>query len=264
MRPLLLLTTLLLSPLSWGQDADPRADQLSEAAVAALAAQSPEAAERFAAADAARDAGNPALAGAAYADVLALVPDFVPALRRHCLVLQESGLRDEALPRCRRALELDDAPENRVALAYVLLDRPEGIAAGPAERTEARRLLAEAWARDPDDVANARLRCQLAVDEDDLQLLAACTADLDRLAPDHVLTAWHVWLLAQREGRVDDALAALERAQDAGMPAEDVAVFRELTRSSAPRWTGPPRLLLGLVFASMIAWGFYRLARAGK
>lgn len=196
-----------------------------------------EAADILRRADAARAQGDLSQAGALYAELVERAPALDHAWRRHCTVLQEAGLRDEALPRCQQALALADRPENQVALAYVLLDVPSGAAATPADRTRAGALLASARAQAPDDPMSARLRCHLATELDDVDLLAACVADLERVAPDHVMTGFHSWDLAFRQGRWADALAALERAEAAGMPAADAESFRQLTRDARPWWT---------------------------
>ncbi len=264
---MLLALSLLLNRAALADLPDPRAALVTAEAVAALQAVDPAAAAAFAAADDARDRGDLAAAGTGYAAVLQRVPDFPPALRRHCLVLQDSGQRDEALPRCRQAAALSDRPENAVALAYVLLDMPSGVDATLDDRKEARHLLIAADQQDPDDPVNARLRCQIAMDEGDHALLSDCVEDMERVAPDHVLTAWHAWALAHEEGRIDDALGALDRAAAAGMPPDDVASFRRLTLKERPPWTRwGPALLVGLVLGLLsfsLFWGLWR-RRAGQ
>jgi len=222
--------------------APPDTDQAyTDRIVAELQAQDPDAAALFAQAAAARDLGQLSRAGDLYAQVTQLQPTLDHAWRRHCTVLQEAGLRDEALPRCEQALALSPRSENQVSLAYVLLDVPSGVAATASDRARARELLVAARSQAPDDPMNARLRCHLAMEEDDLELLRACVADLERLAPHHVMTGFHAWALAYREGRWNDALDALDQAQAAGMPAMDADSFRRLTRLARPwylRW-GP-------------------------
>ena len=261
MRLLLALQLALVAPAEAADPPDAAAARATAAALAELEAKDPLAAQAFQEADAARALGDPGRAGEGYARVLERVPDFAPALRRHCLVLQEAGLRDEALDRCRRARALSELPENRVGLAFVLLDLPAGVAASPGDRAEARQLLAEAKAMDPDDPVAARLRCHLAMEEDDLDLLREGLADMERLAPEHVMTAWYGWSLAHREGRWTEALAALDRAEAAGMDPADVRGFRRLTLDARP-WTATwgPALAVGgglglLSFAlGMAAW----------
>ncbi|MCK6503870.1 hypothetical protein L6R53_10800 [Myxococcota bacterium] len=256
----LLPATLCL--FSWGGSAlasqapalDPQAAEaaFTEAVLAELEASSPAAAQLLRQADAARALGDRTRAGELYAQAAALAPDSDHPLRRHCTVLQEAGLRTEALPRCERALSLSGRPENRVALAFTLLDLPSGAASGPADLARAHTLLDQALAQAPDDPMNARLRCHLASRAEDTALLRACVADLERLAPDHVMTGFHAWELAFRDQRWADALAALDRAQAAGMPASDADSFRALTRDARPAWmTWGPALAVGALAGAL-------------
>ncbi|NOY28120.1 MAG: hypothetical protein GXP62_19820 [Oligoflexia bacterium] len=223
------------------------------AILAELRQQNPDAATLFEQAQAARDQGELSRAGQLYGQVTQLLPASDHAWRRHCVVLQDAGMRDQALPRCRTALDLNPRPENRVALAYTLLDVPSGEGASAADRAEARDLLEAARAVAPDDPTNARLRCKLAMDQDDIDLLRVCVADLDRVAKDQVMTSFYAWSLAFREHRWRDALHALDQAQAAGMPGADAESFRALTRKARPRWTvWGPALGIGAVLGAAV------------
>lgn len=265
---LLLLISLQVSasqtqPQALSQAAPDAAElDFTQAILAELEATSPQAAERVRQADAARSLGDLTRAGELYAQAAALAPESDHPLRRHCTVLQQAGLRSQALPRCEQALALSDRPENRVALAFTLLDLPSGAAASPADLDRATALLQQAWDQSPDDPMNARLRCHLAGRREDLDLLRACVADLERLAPAHVMTGFHSWELAFREQRWGAALAALDRAQAAGMPAADADSFRELTRQERPWWTTwGPALAVGALAGALSWWGLQRLSR---
>ena len=233
--------------------APPKTDQaITERVAAQLDPSDPQAAELFRQAAAAHELGELPRAGELYAAVTRLEPQLDHAWRRHCTVLQEAGMRSLALPRCEQALALSSRPENQVAMAYVLLDVPSGNLATQADDSRALQLLQSAWAQDPDDPMNARLRCHLAMDQDDLDLLGACVADLQRVAPNHVMTGFYAWALAFRQSRWRAALVALDQAQVAGMPAMDADSFRRLTLRARPwYWTWGPALAAGGVLGGL-------------
>lgn len=246
---------------------DPQASEaaFTQVVLDELRAASPQAAEILRQADAARALGDLSRAGELYAEAALLAPDSDHPLRRHCTVLQEAGLRAEALPRCERALSLAGRPENRVALAFALLDLPSGALATSVDRQRALALLEQARSQAPDDPMNARLRCHLASRAEDTDLLRACVADLERVAPGHVMTGFHAWELAFQDQRWADALAALDRAQAAGMPASDADSFRALTRDARPAWmTWGPALVIGALAGALSFALLQRRARRGR
>lgn len=230
-------------------------DSFEQAVAAELREVDPDAAALLSQADEARAKGDLAAAGALYAQLVERLPEDDHSRRRHCLVLQELGVREQAMLRCEEALALKARPENRVALAMVLLDLPSGAQRSAADLARAEQLLGLAVADSTEDPMIPRLLCHLASEKEDAAGLRACLPELERLAPDHVKTAWHTWELARMEGRTDDALAALDRAQAAGMPAEDADAFRGLTRPSSGetgRW--PIALAVGAVLGGLVLW----------
>ncbi len=230
-------------------------DAFEQAVAAELREADPEAAALLAQADEARARGDLAAAGELYARLVERLPEDDHSRRRHCLVLQELGVRDQALQRCEQALALKARPENRVALAMVLLDLPSGAQRSAADLARAEELLAQAARESSEDPMIPRLLCHLASEREDAAGLRACLPELERLAPQHVKTAWHAWELARMEGRAEDALAALDRAQAAGMPAEDADAFRELTRPTVDRgarW--PVALGVGALLGGLVFW----------
>ncbi|MCB9781240.1 MAG: hypothetical protein H6742_21920 [Alphaproteobacteria bacterium] len=257
MTPLLLLTALL-APASGAAD---REDAFQQAVLAELQAASPDAAARYEQADAAWKLGELSRAGTLFAQAADALPDSPHPLRRHCGVLLEAGMRDSAIERCRAALARAETPENQVALAAALLAVPLQLPVTDGDRREARALLLAARDADADDPMNAALRCHLAEDGDaaaDIPLLEGCVADLDRLGADPQRTAFLAWRLAHAQGRYEDALAALDRAEAAGMAPEDARRFRSLTL----REQGPPLLRIALgAGGGLVLFGLVQLLR---
>ena len=92
----LMLTVVAAAAVPASDPADGDA-AFTAAIVAELQAQDAEAADLLERADAARILGDLSQAGALYAELVERVPGVDHAWRRHCTVLQEAGLRDEAL-----------------------------------------------------------------------------------------------------------------------------------------------------------------------
>lgn len=240
-------------PDAWASDG--ASEAFEQVVRVELAAADPEALALLDQAEAAAEAGDLAAAGTAYATLADRLPGDDHSRRRHCLVLQELNLRDQALPRCEEALALRERPENRVALAMVLLDLPSGARRSEADLARAEEQLVLAAAESTEDPMIPRIRCHLASEREDAAGLAACLPDLERLAPDHVKTAWFSWQLAQMEGRTDEALQALDRAEAAGMPAEDAAAFRALTRAEGGEGRPWPLALgVGASLGAVMFW----------
>lgn len=209
-----------------------------------------------------RDAGALGRAGELYAQAAARDPADDESRRKHGMVLHELGLREEALARCREALALRDAAESHIALAIVLLDLPSGARRSPADRAEALEHIARAEALGSLDPMLPRLRCQLASEEQDRAGLEACVPELERRAPDHVMSAWHRFELERMRGDAARARAALDRAEALGMPAADAAAFRALlTAEGGDRGHLALALGCGLSAGLLAWWGTGKLGR---
>jgi tetratricopeptide (TPR) repeat protein len=85
-----------------------------------LAKKAPKAVEKFKAATAALDADKFADAIVLYREVLALAPDFQPALRRNGYALAYIGQREDGLKMLKRATELDRTTDNLMGYAMTL------------------------------------------------------------------------------------------------------------------------------------------------
>lgn len=207
-----------------------------------------------------REAGRLGRAGELYARAAERNPADDESRRKHGMVLHELGLREEAIARCREALALRDAAESHIALAIVLLDLPSGARRSAADRTEALEHIARAEALGSQDPMLPRLRCQLASEEQDRAGLEACVPELERLAPDHVMSAWHRFELERMRGDAARARAALDRAEALGMPAADAAAFRAML---AAEGGGRPALALGcgLAVGLLAWWGTGKMSR---
>ncbi|MDX1387875.1 MAG: hypothetical protein R3344_01715 [Acidobacteriota bacterium] len=219
---------LIVAYAAFAVQADPTGPQeqleaFNQRIIAELEADNPHAAELFVRADEARDAGLLETAAYLYARVRELQPDFVHASRRLCLSLLAMDQRVEALGYCREASVAEESAENLAALALVLARSTPQIEPTPDELDEAERLSVRASAAGPDDFFSQTVLCEVAMIRFNLGNLRTCTARLERIAPDEVVTPYFATILAIGEERRDDALASLQRAWELGLPDDTYA-----------------------------------------
>jgi Zn-dependent protease with chaperone function len=152
---------------------------------------------------------------AAYQRVLQKAPRFSHALRRICNVQVQLNQFDAAVGNCRAALTAAPLPENRAALARALAHAPER----PGTKAEAARLAREALSGKP-DASLAIIACDVALEVDDAQLLSACVAALQAVAPASMQAHFFASLSAATHADYDLAESELKVAREAGLPAE--------------------------------------------
>jgi len=178
-----------------------------------LAAASPAAAEAFAQATAARDAGRLEEALAGFRRASELAPRVDHPRRRACSMLHLLRRPEEALPECEAALELDPgSPYDMIALAEVLLQRNEP---GDGDRTLALAVAAsEKLPGDPDPL---EIRCSVLYRLERYEELKRCTVVLLKADPEGMGANYFGTLLAMSQGDPVLAQRRLEMARVAGL-----------------------------------------------
>lgn len=187
---------------------------------------------------------------ALFEKVNALAPGFTPAMRRRAMILAGSGRRAEGVALARRAVEIEDTPENRMALALVLVTPQQGEVVAAGDASEALRLarrVAYDDARDPD---KHHTLCQVAFFAQSLPDLEAGAAKLLEIAPSEPES--HVWvaLAATMRGERDAAHASVATARRLGLDRDAADRLTSLVDS-----TEPPLLRWGKrVLAVFVIW----------
>ncbi len=177
----------------------------------------PEAAKLFVEANAARERNDLDGAATLYEKVRTRVPKFSAATRRLCSVKLEQGARDEALTLCREALRTEDVPENKTALAQVLLVHPNRSSPNTSEIREAFDLSVSAAARKPDDKFAQLMFCEASLQYSRFDQLKVCSRALLRIAPAFAPTYLYASMVDASEGHLGDALEKVERARALGI-----------------------------------------------
>jgi tetratricopeptide (TPR) repeat protein len=179
-------------------------------------------------AEAATARGDHAAAARYYAALAKAVPERSYAFGKLCDALEASGKRLEAIAACGAALSRQGAIAGDFTHFVKLLLAKDGPLTS-AERKQA-DAAAVALEREPRaELIAARVRCNVATHEHELQALEACTAKLVADAPSDPSTIGFQWALAlERNDRAGaDVLAA--RAVAAGLDDGTVARLRRAT-----------------------------------
>jgi tetratricopeptide (TPR) repeat protein len=164
--------------------------------------------------NAAMDRGDAEEAVRDYEKVHTGAPNVSSVTRRLGVAEARSGHVSAGITHCRQALAADPSAENHAALAASIMQTTplvgDDLDEAFAHAKTAAKLAPNA------EYAQVTL-CQAAVVAADLQVLAACTAKLQKLAPDSAET--HVFALEQKlaAGDFDDAQRELELAHAAGL-----------------------------------------------
>lgn len=151
-----------------------------------------------------------------YNQVITTIPYFVKAWRRLCEGYAAVNLFEEGEHACRQVIASKEATAyDRALLVHHLLSGLKGKDA--ATRAEAKTLAAEAIRTSPQERWGYDAQCELAILQKDRTALAACTKELERLAPDDRKTLAFAWSLAVTDQRYDDAARLVEDAKKGGL-----------------------------------------------
>jgi len=169
------------------------------------------------AADKAAKAGDHARAARDYGALAKAVPQRALAFAKQCLELELAGDRDGALAACESACMRDGvtlADYNRTA--KLLLDRRGALTAD--ERTKLELIIDHLTAEKDAPLAADRIRCQLALRDEDVPALQACSDALAKAAPQDAKTISFQWALAIEKNDRSGARRLVDQAKKAGMP----------------------------------------------
>lgn len=184
------------------------------------------------------------------------VPDRAKGWGKLCEAYEVVHDRERAIRSCKYAIERDGA-ESGDFVRYVglIVSKPDDLTAD--ERKELTGVLGHLESDPSANVTFRHLQCQVGVKEHDSAMLEACTAALEKLAPDDPKTVIFKWSLAMMKGRTDEAGKLVERARDLGVLAEAVERMQNLTTPGGRRHRGTWAAVgacAGLAFAAAILW----------
>jgi Zn-dependent protease with chaperone function len=225
---------LLFAPIGAGAAGPARLDEFDRKILAELAALRPEAVRVFEQANQARDRGDHREAAALYAQVHALAPRFDHALRRQAGSELALGNRPQAIALGRKALKASPTAINKAGLALTLSRETPSSRPSKTEQAEALRLAVEAAGADPDDYYVQATLAQVALLAEDAPRLRRAVERLRVLGPDEAATYEFETMLGVLDGRIDAALASLEKARRLGMPEDRYASVRDALLSARP------------------------------
>ena len=208
----------------------------------------PAAVASFEAGTTALDLEQYALVKTHFEDVLALVPDFVPVLRR--LGHVETNLGDVARGRelAGRAFELEPSLLNQTALAAAMVESDDLI-----ERFQALSLARDSAAAQPTESFAQVILLSAALSTQSYGDLYDAALRLSVLQPEWSLAHYYLGLSNKRQGK------ALERAASLGMPGAVIAsVFadglqHEIQRHQLLHWGGLVAALLLVILAVSVS-----------
>jgi len=203
-----------------GRERDPAEE---EAYAAPLAARDPRLAETFHRATRASDSGKTAEAEAAYREILAVVPDHAPTLRRLSYIEGQSGRRDASVKDARAALATGPGWEGKAALASALLN---DAFKHQEDLPEAGRLVSALRREHPGAVA-WDLAARLAVAANDIEGLRKAVELMERDGFPVAGSAYYRFIVDMKEGNLDAADADLTNAVAGGFPAATAQRIRE-------------------------------------
>lgn len=187
-----------------------RAEAADKVLVADLEAKSAPAAERVRDAKKAATEGEHLRAYNLLKEALALLPEHAALTRRTALAAFRIDRRDEGLALARKAVVLDPAPENQVALAQILLRTEER-----EDGQEASALVVKAADTVPEDPLAQGVCCVVTAKWGPRDALHRCTNRYLRTAPD------------EAEAHFYGAVAALDR-DDIPVAQKEIATAKEL------------------------------------
>jgi Zn-dependent protease with chaperone function len=188
----------------------------------------PGSVESFKQATEAMDKGDNETAARLYREVIKRAPEWDAVNRRLGYALVATGHKDDGFKLLRKAVALNNSPDNLLGLAQMLAYPNEQTQGTAAEKQEARALAEEAFRLNTDasDPSFALLLAQLSLEQNALEDFRAATQSLERehqeLMPTHYFSA----ILAASDEDWSKADAEIKRAGRMGLPAAEVESFR--------------------------------------
>jgi Zn-dependent protease with chaperone function len=209
-------------------------DKFNAAIHRELQAKDPAAAKLFRQADDARLRGDHRTAAYLYKLVVERVPGFVHAIRRQAMEEVSLGQRRTGLKLLESAVSLDPSAENLAAFATALVQTNGEASPTDADLARAGDLARRACTLKPNDADILEECVHVAFARADREALDSYLTALARVEPDAMRTHYLSVLAAWERGEFDRALAALERARAAGLPASDYDTLRASITAARP------------------------------
>jgi Zn-dependent protease with chaperone function len=130
---------------------------------------------------------------------------------------EKASDRSEALALRRKALATEDTPENKAALAQVLLAQSNPSSPNTSELREAFELATAATRQKPGDKFAQVVRCEASLRYSRFDELKGCANALLRIAPDFAPTYVYASMVDASEGNLGPAVEKLERGKALGL-----------------------------------------------
>jgi hypothetical protein len=174
--------------------------------------------------------GAHTLAARYYAALTKAVPQRAYAFGKLCDSLAASGDRDNALTACRTALVREGATVGDFTrFVRLLLAKSDPLNA--SERKQVDVAIAQVAKQPKATIVTEKLRCELALHENDLPALGVCSAKLAVAAPNDPKTISYEWALALDRRDAPAARRLVERARRTGVHRDVVAKMQEATHA---------------------------------
>jgi len=182
-------------------------------------------------AEAAQKAGRYSQAAQYYRAMAKAVPDVASNFARACRAHAAAKEWDKAIEVCRVALATEGVKSTDLMLyVQVMLDSPHVWQATDTEDVGfvLERLRQELTTARADQLTLADIECQVATRVEDETRLRACNAAMARLAPNSPKTLVYASAQAVRRRDWAEVERVIERARQAGVPAETLAALEKL------------------------------------
>jgi hypothetical protein len=203
-------------------------------------------------AESATKRGDHAAAARYYAALAKAAPDVALPPRKLCESLEAAGDVASAIKACRSAVTRGGSQVGDFTrFVGLVLAQPDPLPAG--EKAELDAVLSHLAGNASVGAQLAVLRCEVALRFHDAAALEACTAELEKTAPQDPKTVSFAWALAMDRRDAAGAREAIDRARSLGMPKDGVATMERATsRMSRIRVVRIALLFVGVV-ALMLA-----------
>lgn len=231
--PLALLGLILLITAPAGAETPAEFDRRI---VAELRARDAAAADRFEKANAARERGDHQTAIDLYGQVREQHPGFTHATRRLAGEMLAVNRRAEAIDLCREAAQVDPSPLNQAALAGLLVSVTDGKPPSESDQKTARAMCESLVRFAGDDLGVQQLCAPVAFSTGDVASAIAAAANLERLAPDELQTAFYAAVAHATQGEFLRADLDLRRARERGLPEGEFLRLRGAFHDAWPIW----------------------------
>jgi len=172
--------------------------------------------------------GDHARAAQYWAALAKAVPSRAYAFGRQCRELALGGDREGALTACEAACTRDGVTVGDYFLtARLLLNRPGELTAD--DRSKVKLLIEHLATQTHVPEAADQLRCRLALRDNDVGALQACTEALGKVSPGDPQTISFQWALAMAKHDKSGARRVIEEAKKSAMPPAAIARMESAT-----------------------------------